>query len=218
MIMKAAVSLLAIRLASAHIEMNWPYPLRSKYDPDTPTSLIDYSMTDPLKSDGSNFPCKGYISNTPWRSVTSYMAGQKYNISLAGSATHGGGSCQLSLSYDNGTSFHVIESMEGGCPLESSYDFNMPSDVANGDALFAWTWFNYEGNREMYMNCADVTISGGQGTADSFESAYPEIFVANVGNGCQTIEMQETVFAHPGNQVIYGSGVTSSSPPSPSCA
>lgn len=100
----------------------------------------------------------------------------------------------------------------------STYDFNMPSDVANGDALFAWTWFNYEGNREMYMNCADVTITGGSGTADSFESAYPPMFVANVGNGCQTVEDQETVFAQPGNQVIYGGAVTSSSAPFPSCA
>jgi hypothetical protein len=108
--------------------------------------------------------------------------------------------------------------MEGGCPLESTYDFDIPNDVANGDALFAWTWFNYEGNREMYMNCADVTVTGGQGTVDSFESAYPEIFVANVGNGCKTVELEETVFAHPGKQVIYGSGVSASSSPFPSCS
>lgn len=100
----------------------------------------------------------------------------------------------------------------------STYDFDMPNDVANGDALFAWTWFNYEGNREMYMNCADVTITGGSGDPDSFESAYPAMFVANVGNGCQTIEEQEVVFANPGNQVIYGSDVNSSSPISPSCS
>ena len=167
---------------------------------------------------GSNFPCKGYQTNTPWRSVVTYTAGQKYNVSLAGSAVHGGWSCQLSLSYDNGTSFHVIESIEGGCPLESSYDFTMPNDVANGDALFAWTWFNFEGNREMYMNCADVTITGGKGSADSFESAHPAIFVANIGNGCKTVEEQETVFAQPGDQVIYGDGVSSSSPPFPSCS
>lgn len=108
--------------------------------------------------------------------------------------------------------------MEGGCPLESTYDFTVPSDTANGDALFAWTWFNFEGNREMYMNCADVTITGGKGSADAFESAYPEIFVANVGTGCKTVEKQETVFAQPGKQVIYGDGVSASSPPAPSCA
>lgn len=108
--------------------------------------------------------------------------------------------------------------MEGGCPLQSTYDFTMPADVANGDALFAWTWFNLEGNREMYMNCVDITIDGGSGSADAFESAYPAIWVANVNNGCSTVEQQETVFPNPGNQVLYGGSVTSSSAPFPSCS
>ncbi|KAH8703317.1 putative endoglucanase [Talaromyces proteolyticus] len=218
MLVKAVASFMAIGVASAHMELDWPYPLRSKFDPNTPENLIDYSMTSPLDADGSNFPCKGYNTNTPWRATVAWSAGQQYNISLAGSATHGGGSCQLSLSYDNGTSFHVIESIEGGCPLQSKYDFTMPDDVANGDALFAWTWFNFEGNREMYMNCVDITISGGSGTAGAFESAYPAIFVANVNNGCSTVEQQEVVFANPGKQVLYGGSVTSSSSPFPSCS
>ncbi|KAL1964506.1 hypothetical protein VTN77DRAFT_6932 [Rasamsonia byssochlamydoides] len=139
-------------------------------------------------------------------------------MTLAGSATHGGGSCQLSLSYDNGATFHVIQSMEGGCPLTTTYNFTVPRDAANGHALFAWTWFNLIGNREMYMNCADVVISGGSGTAASFAAKYPEIFVANVGNGCSTVEDRQTVFANPGKQVVYGQGVTSSTPPFPQCS
>lgn len=152
--------------------------------------------------------------------MTTYQAGQTYNMTLAGSATHGGGSCQLSLSYDNGENFYVIQSMEGGCPLTTKYDFQMPSDVANGKALFAWTWFNLQGNREMYMNCADVEITGGSGTTDSVAASYPKIMVANVGaagNNCQTVENQQVVFRHPGKQVIYGAGVTSSSPVAPTC-
>jgi hypothetical protein len=135
-----------------------------------------------------------------------------------GAWNHGGGSCQLSLSYNNGTSFHVIESIEGGCTLQFKYDFTMPKDVANGDALFAWSWFNLEGDPQMYMNCADVTISGGSGTATAFESAYPGIFVANTNNGCSTVELQDTVFAKPGKQILYGGNVTSSSSPVPNCA
>jgi hypothetical protein len=138
-------------------------------------------------------------------------------MTLAGSATHGGGSCQLSLSYDNGATFYVIQSMEGGCPLTTTYDFTIPGDVADGNALFAWSWFNLIGNREMYMNCADVTLSGGAGSTSSFAAAYPKMFVANVNNGCTTIEQKETVFANPGSHVIYGSGVTSSSPVNPVC-
>lgn len=108
--------------------------------------------------------------------------------------------------------------MEGGCPLQSTYNFEMPNDVANGNALFAWSWFNLIGNREMYMNCADVVISGGTATVTAFENNYPDMSVANVGNGCSTVEGQQTVFANPGAQVIYGAGLSSSSPPFPGCA
>lgn len=133
-------------------------------------------------------------------------------MTLTGSATHGGGSCQLALSFDNGESFHVIKSMEGGCPLTTTYDFDIPSDAPSGHALLAWTWFNLVGNREMYMNCADVEIEGGSGGFNG-----PEIFVANVGNGCSTVEGKQTVFANPGDDVIYAQGNTKDSPPFPDC-
>jgi hypothetical protein len=140
------------------MEMSWPYPLRSKYNPANSYEIIDYSMTSPLNVDGSNFPCKGYQNDRPIQTTVSYTAGSTYNMTLAGSAMHGGGSCQLSLSYDNGATFRVIKSMIGGCPLTTTYDFTIPSYAPAGVALFAWTWQNYEGNREFYMNCAEVNI------------------------------------------------------------
>ncbi|KAK3066153.1 hypothetical protein LTR53_017615 [Teratosphaeriaceae sp. CCFEE 6253] len=133
-------------------------PFRSKYNTNNNYSTIDYSMTSPLNADGSNFPCKGYQNDGDSHPTTTYTAGSTYNMTLIGSATHGGGSCQLSLSCDNGATFRVIKSMIGGCPLVSTYDFTIPSNVPAGDALFAWTWQNYEGNREFYMNCAPVSI------------------------------------------------------------
>lgn len=163
---------------------------------------------------GSNFPCKGY-QNDPWRATAEYTAGGHYNMTIAGSTTHGGGSCQLSLSYDNGATFKVIKSMEGGCPLTQEYDFDIPANAPNGHALFAWTWYNLVGNRELYMNCAQVQITGGSGS--DFASTHPDIFVANVNNGCETVEDVQTVFAHPGDQVIYAQGNTPNSPPFPLC-
>jgi hypothetical protein len=65
---------------------------------------------------GSNFPCKGYQKNTPYEVVAKDTAGQTYDMMLSGTATRGGGSCQLSLSHDNGRTFKVIQSMVGGCP------------------------------------------------------------------------------------------------------
>lgn len=48
----------------------------------------------------SNFACKGYQSDVPGKShaVATVKAGQQFEVALDGSATHGGGSCQFSLS------------------------------------------------------------------------------------------------------------------------
>ena len=63
---------------------------------------------------------------------------------------HGGGSCQLAMSYDNGASWNVIYSIIGGCLVEGlTQDVKIPADAPSGEALFAWNWFNLLGNREM---------------------------------------------------------------------
>ncbi|SPJ89658.1 probable endoglucanase [Fusarium torulosum] len=217
-----------LSVASAHIELSWPYPLRSKFNPDSPKDLIDYDMINPLFANGTNFPCKGYHLNTPRHPTAVWTAGQRQHISLMGPVTtkglgawnHGGGSCQLSLSYDNGKSFQVIHSMQGGCTLEWKYDFILPKDVANGDVLLGWSWFNLQGEAQMYMNCADITITGGSGSPANFQSVYPDIFVANVDNNCSTEdiqEKQEVVFKNPGKQVVFGGNITRFSPPTPDC-
>ncbi|RAL15576.1 uncharacterized protein BO97DRAFT_216441 [Aspergillus homomorphus CBS 101889] len=199
---------------SAHVQMSNPFPIRSPLNPDA-SGNKDYSYTNPLSSDGHDFPCKGY-ANDPFQSVANYSPGGSYSLELQGSATHGGGSCQISLSYDQGKSFKVIHSMLGGCPLVSKYQFSIPSDAPGGQALLAWSWFNKIGNREMYMNCAQVTIGGSKkrdvaqqqiaGSVASFSSA-PPMFIANVNGpgGCTTIEGQEVNFPLPGSSV-EGSG------------
>jgi hypothetical protein len=78
-------------------------------------------------------------------------------------------------------------------------EFTVPADAPAGEALFAWTWFNQVGNREMYMNCATVTITGGSGGAGL--SALPDMFVANVGNGCATAEGSPVDIPNPGADV-----------------
>ena len=98
----------------------------------------------------------------------------------------------------------VIRSMIGGCPVTTSYSFTIPSSAPSGRALFAWTWFNKIGNREMYMNCAVVDIVG---TSTSALSGL-QIFKANIvtqGN-CSTIEGTEVVFPRRGADVVYGGG------------
>lgn len=204
-----ATLLAGSQLAAAHMQVSYPPPLRSKFNPNADN--IDYSYTAPLDPSGANYPCKGYLSDlgTPSAASTANFApGGAYNFTVAGSATHGGGSCQVSLSYDKGKTFTVIQSIIGGCPLSSSYPFTIPSDAPEGEAIWAWTWNNEIGNRELYMNCAVVTIGGGGAKREVKErasaafSSRPQVFLANIGNGCTAPEGVDVDYPNPGPDVV----------------
>ncbi|GAA5949902.1 hypothetical protein JCM3765_007732 [Sporobolomyces pararoseus] len=201
-------------LVKAHVELLFPPPINSKYDPQTIEANIDYSMTSPLNQDGSNFPCKGYNTAEAYKTlkpVATLKAGQDFEIEFApGGAVHGGGSCQFSISYDQGKTFAVIYSVEGGCPLQSNYSVPIPKGLpAAKSATFSWTWFNKVGNREMYQNCAIVDITGG--SSSSFTG--PELYRANTfeDGTCTTVEGVEPVFPNPGPAVEFGGSTTKSS-------
>lgn len=125
--------------AYPHMQMQTPSPLR---DPNSNrvAEAKDYNILTPLKSDGSDFACKGYQWNTPLDSVAKYTAGETYPLVLKGGATHGGGSCQVSLSCDNGIHFKVLKSIIGGCPVKKEYEFTIPQYAESGQCLLAWTW------------------------------------------------------------------------------
>ncbi|KAL2271372.1 hypothetical protein VTJ83DRAFT_743 [Remersonia thermophila] len=57
----------------------------------------------------------------------------------------------------------------------------IPKFLKNGPATFAWTWFNKLGNKEMYMNCAPINITGGTGDEKQMAD-LPDIFIANYHN------------------------------------
>lgn len=143
--------------AAAHMAITYPPPLRSKENPFSGQN-IDYSITSPLSASGSDFPCKGTLNllgTAAASPVATWQAGQQYNMTIAGGANHNGGSCQASLSFDSGKTFTVIHSYIGNCPVAgtSSLTFTLPADTPSAkDALFAWTWFNNVGNRELYVH------------------------------------------------------------------
>ncbi|KAF5017331.1 hypothetical protein F66182_10760 [Fusarium sp. NRRL 66182] len=199
-------------LVQAHMEMTYPPPFKSKHNPNSGWD-IDYSMTSPLSPSGNNFPCKGYHSlfgTAAGAPTATWTAGQQYSMTIAGGADHGGGSCQASLSFDRGKTWIVIQSYIGNCPASpsASFRFTLPVDTPAGNALFAWTWFNRIGNREMYMNCAAITVKAGKGTPKTPLRNRPTIFVANVGNGCGTTETKDVMFPNPGPDVSLVSSNT----------
>lgn len=103
-----ATALLGASAVNAHLTMKNPVPYG---DPNN----------SPLKPDGSDFPCKHAAgSNYNIAKENEYDIGDTVAVSLQGSAIHGGGSCQVSLTTDRkptkDSDWMVIESVEGGCP------------------------------------------------------------------------------------------------------
>ncbi|KAF7913844.1 uncharacterized protein EAF01_000250 [Botrytis porri] len=196
-------AILCAFVINAHMSMTWPLPFRSALNPNSVKSQIDYSITAPLEATGANFPCKyNDMGTAGGKSVVTWSAGQTANWTIGTGAIHGGGSCQVALSYDSGKSFKVIHSYIGSCPtaFSSSADFTVPADAPAGEAMFAWTWQNQIGNREFYMSCAAVTIEGTKARAAPAVafSARPDLFLVNLGNGCTSVEGKAVNYPNPG--------------------
>lgn len=226
----AAAGLLAY--ANAHMIMKSPVPYGK--------SSLNNS---PLDASGSDFPCKQRPGVYDAQGASNiFPLGSTQTLSFTGSAVHGGGSCQLSITYDKNptknSDFRVIHSIEGGCPAKGqsgnlpeggggdsdTYPFTIPTDLPTGDATLAWTWFNKVGNREMYMNCAPVSITAPKKVKRSppvlqrDQSAFeklPKMFVANIGNGCATTESVDVAFPDPGTSVDKFGTPSALGPPSP---
>ncbi|RKP07205.1 hypothetical protein THASP1DRAFT_6962, partial [Thamnocephalis sphaerospora] len=136
----------------AHMAMEQPPPRGSKYQPYA--TNIDYSITSPTQSMCQGKPA-GPISAT-------LQAGTAVQVTLGGGAPHNGGHCQFSLSYDGGKTFVVLKDVMDTCMVDSlHYSVPLPATAPGSKrAIFAWSWINAVGNREYYMNCADVAIKG----------------------------------------------------------
>lgn len=204
----AALALAIAPLASAHLIMEGAFP------------GIGGNNQGPLSDSGSDYPC---LANSFSGTAMQVAKGSQAQVSLKGSAVHGGGSCQISITYDatptKASKFTVIKSFQGGCPISAAGNlpanpenklpglpYVIPDDAPAGKAILAWTWFNKIGNREMYMRCAPITITGSAGDKAKF-GARPEILKANIGNGCSTKEGTEINFPNPGDAVVgTGSG------------
>jgi hypothetical protein len=227
-------------VGSSHMILNTPVPFGK--------STLNNS---PLDASGSDFPCKQRTGVYNAEGASNAMPlGSSQPLSFTGSATHGGGSCQISITYDKAPTknsvFKVIHSIEGGCPIKgvagnngananavdpSTYSFKIPDNLPTGDAVLAWTWFNKIGNREMYMNCAPVTLGGSsikrndEGNATMLMerdqaafNALPDMFTANIGNGCTTVDSADLAFPAPGDSVEQdGLATMTPVPPKGSC-
>jgi hypothetical protein len=155
--------------------MRNPIPRRSKYsDYYLNNGLVDYNIMAPINS-GYSFPCKGF----PKGPSTTTITGNTVNIQLEGSATHGGGHCQFGITTDD-SNFVVLSTVIRNCLISGmSYSFELPNDFPATDITVFWTWVNAIGNREYYMDCADVTIQNGNTNTQSVVSGV-DLLVLNL--------------------------------------
>ncbi|KAL9620262.1 MAG: hypothetical protein Q9160_005161 [Pyrenula sp. 1 TL-2023] len=196
----------------------------------TPVPYSQDSLNNsPLDASGSDYPCKLRADTYKVTKENMMKIGEKQTLSFTGSAVHGGGSCQISLTSDReptkNSKFQVIHSIEGGCPASaagnldsdpngsgaSTFDFQIPDSIKPGQYTLAWTWFNKIGNREMYMNCAPATITGGGSKRDMMrapisakrDANLPDMFIANLAsiNSCKTADSKDLKFPDPGQSV-----------------
>lgn len=162
-------------LANAHVMMKDPPVRRSKYSPYyVQSGLVDYNLLAPINA-GYSFPCKGFPPGPPTKTV-----GRNIQTTLEGSATHGGGHCQFGISYDN-VNFVVLKTVLKNCLLSSmSYSFELPPDVPNTKTIVFWSWINAIGNREYYMDCADVNVITNSPGSTASKISGQQLFVANL--------------------------------------
>ncbi|KAL9612612.1 MAG: hypothetical protein Q9167_002818 [Letrouitia subvulpina] len=236
-----ALLVTAVAIADGHLIMKTPVPYGA-----------DHIDTNPLLPDGSDFPCKQRPNVYKLIKQNVMQVGQNQTLSFQGQATHGGGACQISLTTDKQPTkqsvWKVILTIEGGCPSTNpgnvgtdpfgygadQFHFAIPPQVPLGDYTLAWTWFNKIGDREMYMNCAPITVTGASqkrrvddkltiedGTVIQKRalSSLPDMFMANIGNGCSSPPSGSTLEIPQRNQgtVVQHIGSDALTPPTGNC-
>ncbi|VBB75972.1 Putative protein of unknown function [Podospora comata] len=214
-------------LSQAHMLLRTPVPYTSP-------ALVQ----DPLDPTGANFPCQARAGAQFVGTATPMEKGSTQIMAFTGSAVHGGGSCQVSITYDNpptaASVWKVLHSIQGGCPARNqagnilpdnaalegvdNYEYTIPADIPTGNATIAWTWVNKVGNREFYMNCAPVSIEGPEGSEDAL-AALPDMFTANIGGDCTTVgaDSKDILFPNPGSSVETNGDVSAMVPPTGNC-
>lgn len=129
------------------------------------------AVQEPLSSFGDDFPCHGVP--LPKAGGLEMSAGSTQSLSFdtgdgANTAVHGGGSCQISLTYESDPellkdphNWKVIYSIQGGCPSNTrrnlDEDFTSPGGTYHG----SYPCSNATTNGIDCVNSFDLQIPGG---------------------------------------------------------
>jgi len=202
--MKALAVASLLSSAAAHIVMANPAPFTA-----------EYMATSPLASDGSNFPCQYKdASSYEYAVMNDMVVGEDHLLSFNGSASHGGGTCQLAVTMDTAPTkssvWKNILVLEGGCPVDGTgndgtktFNFQIPAGFPNGRATLGWVWNNRIGNREIYMSCAPIDVSGGSDDGKAYYESLPDLYLVNMPpSDCTIAENENLLIPNPGQFVV----------------
>ncbi|KAF9095281.1 hypothetical protein BGX29_009120 [Mortierella sp. GBA35] len=186
--MKFATALIVlvslVASATAHMALLYPTP-RGGYGTKQYNGRIHTFIGYKDSKWTQRFPCGGYAPGP----VTKMKAGQIINVRFLASsmnakqiktqpkptssskqisqARHGGGTCEFSLSYNNGRTYHLIGRYTKTCP-DAYYQWpvripkNAPSCKGKNKCLFVWSW-TANILPQYYHNCADISLDGKSG-------------------------------------------------------
>ncbi|KAM0218171.1 hypothetical protein ACHAQD_007108 [Fusarium lateritium] len=200
---------LAASLASSHIIMVEPHPFNLDTEPLYQTWPLSADLPFPCQGRTQHAEQVTKVTAGTTQTVKFWGSAVHGGGSCQFSVAYG----ETAPSDPN--KWHTIYSIIGGCPAEAAgniettgkdphgrengpecanegdkectkkFDIPIPKDMQNGPAIFAWTWFNKIGNREMYMVCAPIEVVGGKDDS-TFVDSLPAVFRANIPVECTT--------------------------------
>ncbi|KAI9596064.1 hypothetical protein BDF19DRAFT_439511 [Syncephalis fuscata] len=175
----AMLGLSALQNVAGHMRLFAPIPRGDARIQKQYFGIADYDLNAPLNDHRflGKFPCRHQRKGPV---MAKYTAGKSFPVMFKTGNSHRGGHCQFAISYDNGQNWVVLKTIIDLCFLDKApwvYNIPLPKGAKNGEAIFAWTWMNAEGNREYYMNCVDIEINGGSNTGSL---TGPELFVGQL--------------------------------------
>ncbi|KAF2862673.1 lytic polysaccharide monooxygenase [Piedraia hortae CBS 480.64] len=192
--------------ATAHMIMKTPVPFGVDTLNNSP--LVDAA----IGSSGSDYPCKLRTGVYDISTMNNMTVGENQVLSFTGSASHGGGTCMLAYTTDKEpdakTQFKLFQTFQGGCPIQADgndgskpFNFKLPEGTPNGRLTMAWIWYNRIGNREIYMNCAPLEVTGGSDNMD-FYNSLPNAYIINLPTSeCTSIEGSNLEIPFPGQYI-----------------
>ncbi|RUP44278.1 hypothetical protein BC936DRAFT_149687 [Jimgerdemannia flammicorona] len=194
-----------IATISAHMAIRDP-PTRRSLDSSyyQEAHCVSNNLVTPLTFQGKfTYPCRGFA---PGPALKTWTAGRPVSVEMIPSANHGGGHCELAISYDNVNfaviyqSFdtchsHCVQGDRAACTLNFTLPVTLPPSPS---AVLAWSWIAHTGNREYFHGCSDIQIVAPAASRKRSRKSKPNTKVTGGFTGPRL-----TVANYPGYPVVF---------------